>query len=440
MKKNNFSAFCLAGTNSGCGKTIISIALIAALRKRGLSVSPFKCGPDYIDPSYHTAAADKSSVNLDTWMMDKETLSESFARNSSGSDIAVVEGVMGLFDGASSNLMTGSTASCAKILGLPVILVVNASGMSGSLAAIVYGFAKIAKGIKICGVIANKVGSENHRLLLDKVLKENSLPPLLGTFPKNSGFNIPERHLGLLPFYENKNQDEFFDKLANAAEEYFDIDRILRISQIKRPSYTIVNYPSPKYRSAILKDEAFNFYYPDNLHFLRLRGYSILESSPIRDKTLPQNIDLLYIGGGFPEVFAKELAANCEFRKSVANFAKNGGTIYAECGGFMYLTYELRNSQGEAYPMCGVIPGYTKMNNKLHSLGYREVKTLHDMPFCKKGSVIRGHEFHWSEFIEKEPIEPLFRCKDSKGKTFFSGVKLNNIFASYIHLHFGALY
>lgn len=440
MNSSNFSAFCLAGTNSGCGKTIIATALIAALHRRGISVAPFKCGPDYIDPSYHSAAAGKNSVNLDTWIMNKKILVESFVRNSYDSEIAVVEGVMGLFDGASTSFLDGSTAGCAKLLNLPVILVVNASGISGSIAAIVYGFSKLLKGINIIGVIANKIGSENHIRLLADSLKAKHLPPLLGVLPKNPEFQIPERHLGLLPFAENKKQGEFFENLALYAEKYIDIDKILRISRRKRTSFKPILYPKPKYNAAILQDEAFTFYYPDNLHFLRLQGYNILKISPMRDKILPKNIDFLYIGGGFPEIFAKELSANCDFRKSVANFAKKGGIIYAECGGFMYLTEELRNSQGEKFPMCGVIAGFTKMNDKLQSLGYREVQTLHDMPFCKKGTVIRGHEFHWSSYHHtRNKLSPLFMCKNSRGEIFESGVRIQNVSASYIHLYFASI-
>ncbi|HOK05107.1 MAG TPA: cobyrinate a,c-diamide synthase, partial [Victivallales bacterium] len=326
--KKKFFALCIAGTNSGCGKTTITTALIWALKKRGLNVAPFKCGPDYIDPSYHSAASGNPSINLDSWIMSDKVIKESFLRNSSNSDIAVVEGVMGLFDGASSS-QTGSTAECAIILNLPVILIVNASGLGASIAPLVYGFTKFNPQVKIRGVIANKIGSKKHRKICEESLKKNSLPPLLGAFPNNYKFHIPERHLGLLPWIENKNKDFFFEGLAEDIEKNLDIDTIINLSEFTQTnSLKQPIYPPPKYLAAIAKDEAFNFYYHDNIHFLRMSGFKIVEISPIRDKKLPEKLDLLYLGGGFPEIFAKELSENCEFRKSVASFAKSGGKIY----------------------------------------------------------------------------------------------------------------
>ncbi len=437
MKPGKFPAFCIAGTNSGCGKTTVALALMSALSRRGMRVAPFKCGPDYIDSSYHTAATGAQSVNLDTWMMGKEGVAESFARNCGDAEVAVIEGVMGLFDGAGASSLEGSTAECAATLGVPAILVVNASGTAGSIAALVHGFSSFAPNTNVCGVIASKVGSNSHAKLLSDALSTNKLPPLLGAIPRDDTIAIPERHLGLLPWSENKRQREFFGPLADIAEKHLDIEGILRISQIPRPSAVCFHYPEAKIKVAIARDEAFTFYYPDNIHHLRMAGFEFIDFSPLRDSKLPDNADMLYIGGGFPEIFAGQLAENCGIRNSIRDFALSALPVYAECGGLMYLGDTLRNSQGEVFPMCAVIPGKSRMTPGKRALGYREVETLHDLPFCKKGSMLRGHEFHWSEFTPDTNQEHLFKCKDTRGKTWRDGIRIGQISASYMHLHLG---
>ncbi len=437
--KNRFSAFCVAGTNSGCGKTTVSLSVMSALSRRGLRVAPFKCGPDYIDPSYHAAATGSVSVNLDSWMMRRGGVVESFGRNAAGADVAVLEGVMGLFDGAGAASPEGSTAECARMLGIPVVLVVDASGMAGSIAALVRGYSKFDAGTRICGVIANKVGGESHARILSESLRTWNLPPLLGAIPADGSFAIPERHLGLLPWAENRKKKEFFDALAGIAEECIDIDRVLRFSQIARPLCKLMPYPEPRRIVAVARDDAFTFYYADNIHRMRMAGFDFVEFSPIRDRRVPAGADVLYVGGGFPEIFAKELAANREMRRSMKAFAESGRPVYAECGGLMYLGESLEDSRKRKFPMCGVIPGKTRMTGGRRALGYREVEALHDMPFCRKGAVFRGHEFHWSEFIPSRKLEPLFRCKDSRGRGWLDGIRINNVSASYMHLHMGVL-
>ncbi len=434
--KNIFSAFCIAGTQSGSGKTTVSLAIIGALARRGLRVRPFKCGPDYIDPSYHRQAAGVESVNIDTWMMSPDGVRNSFARNAVDADVAVVEGVMGLYDGASASSLEGSTADCAEKLGIPVVLLVNAKGIAGSIAAIVKGFNDFSKNIRICGVIANHVGSESHSRLLREALAANGLPPLLGALPHDEVWNLPERHLGLTPFCENSKNSEWFNSLADAAEKHIEIDRLLAISKIDRPKHLQESFPVPFSRIAIAKDEAFNFYYSDNIHVLRMAGFELVEFSPLKDKKIPDRTDLVYLGGGFPEMFAEELAQNCEIRRSIKEFADLGGRIYAECGGMMFLCRSLRNLQGKEFPMCGVLPAVTFMGDRMRALGYREVTTLHDMPFCKAGTVMRGHEFHWSYFTPDYVLPPLYRARNSKGAVSDSGVVLGSVTASYVHLHF----
>lgn len=436
--KHSFSTFCIAGTQSGCGKTTITLAILGALAKRGLKVAPFKCGPDYIDPSYHRQAAGVESVNLDTWMMSPDGVRKSFERNISKTDVAVVEGVMGLYDGATASSLEGSTADCAGKLGIPVVLLVNAKGIAGSISAMVAGFRDFSKNVKICGVIANNVGSESHGKLLREALAANNLPPLIGAMPHNDEWALPERHLGLTPFCENSKTCEWFKSLADAAEKHIDIDRLLEISRMNRPKHLPESFPIPYAKIAIARDEAFNFYYPDNIYHLKMAGFNLVEFSPIKDKKIPQNTDFIYLGGGFPEMFAEQLAENCEMRNSIRKFANSGGKIYAECGGMMYLCRNLRNAQDKEFPMCGVLPASTFMGNKLCSLGYREVEVMHDLPFCKAGTILRGHEFHWSDFTPDQPLAPLYRARNSKGELFDSGVAYGSVTASYIHLHFGS--
>jgi cobyrinic acid a,c-diamide synthase len=431
--------FCIAGTNSGVGKTTITLGLMRALKRRGLKVAPFKCGPDYIDPSYHRQAAGAESVNLDTWMIPPEGLRNSFARNSDDADVAVVEGVMGLYDGASASSPDGSTADCAEKLGIPVVLLVNARGIAGSIAALVKGFRDFSKNIKICGVIANNVGSESHANLLKDALAANGLPPLLGALPHDEDWSLPERHLGLTPFCENSKTSAWFETLAEAAEKHIAIDRLLELSMsIRQEEGRIPRtvFPSPSSRIAMARDDAFHFYYADNIYNLRMAGFEIVEFSPLNDNKIPEKTDLLYLGGGFPEIFAGQLADNCEIRNSIKKFAEAGGRIYAECGGMMFLCRNLRNSQGREFPMCGVLPASTFMKDRMRALGYREVTVLHDMPFCKAGTVMRGHEFHWSDFTPDEPLAPLYKASNSRGEVSDSGVIHNSVTASYIHLHF----
>ncbi len=437
--KERFSAFCLAATHSGSGKTTITLALLRALKRRGFEVQPFKCGPDYIDPGFHQQAADRESINLDTWMMNEDGVKESFARACSGREIAVLEGVMGLFDGFSASSLTGSSADCARLLNLPVILVVDAKGMAGSIAPQVKGFSEFNDEVKITAVIANNVGSESHTEILRDALTNAELPPLLGGLPKNPDWRLDERHLGLTPFLENEKSGAWFESLADAVEKFIDIDKLLELTRIARPelpqrSSQLV--PDKKVRLALARDSAFHFYYPDNLYLLRQAGFEIVEFSPLVDENLPDGTRMVIFGGGFPEIFAAELAANHEMRQAIKDFADNSGFIYAECGGFMYLGESLTNSVGETFPMCGVIPGDSKMTPKLRSLGYREVTTLTETLFGPAGTTMRGHEFHWSEMELCRSCPPLYRQQSRQGEEKLCGVQINNVFASYIHLHF----
>ncbi|MFZ2658707.1 MAG: cobyrinate a,c-diamide synthase [Victivallales bacterium] len=454
--EHKFYAFCIAGTNSGVGKTTITLGLLRALKRRGLKVAPFKCGPDYIDTAFHKAACGSPSRNLDTWMAPTDKVRYTFSKGISNADCAVVEGVMGMFDGAKAGKIEGSTADVALKLNVPVILAVNARGMAGSIAPIVKGYTEFNKKIMIIGVIANNVSSDRHASILRESLKSSKLPPLLGWIPRDETLKLPERHLGLVPAFENRKTQKWFDRLADICEKNLDIEKILKASGVRcqvsgvnsnkkrdiscssrAPIHRFADSPARSSRIGIAYDDAFNFYYEDNFDVLKDAGYELLFFSPLKDKVLPKGISALYIGGGFPEVFAKRLSANKSMLKSVADFAKSGGHVIAECGGFMYLSRNIFCGR-KKYNMTGVIPYSIKMEGKLHSLGYREIKLASDSYLGKKGTILRGHEFHWSsaKALSKN-IEPAFMARGTRDRKWIpAGIKIRNVVASYMHMHF----
>jgi cobyrinic acid a,c-diamide synthase len=436
---DKLSAFCIAGTASGDGKTTVTLALLRALLRRKLKVQPFKCGPDYIDPAFHRAAALCDSRNLDFWMMGDAGVESSYRINSAGADCAVIEGVMGMFDGVSPVSLSGSTAEVALRLKVPVILTVNASGTSGTIAAIVKGFVDFCPEVNIIGVIANRVSSEAHAALLREALDAHKLPPLLGRLPNKPEWALPERHLGLVPFSENEKTEQWFEMLAAAAEQYIDIDRILALSTAVRQPVPEIKITPPTVRLGIALDEVFHFYYTDNLDMLRRSGIELVEFSPLHDAALPENLRGIYLGGGFPEMFAAQLAENTSMRQSIKHFADQGGIIYAECGGYMYLTESIAGSDGKPFPMCGIIPGITTMGERLGPFGYRELTAVNECCFGPAGVKLRGHEFHWSNVAFKQEVAPLWSghgCRNNDAVN--SGYCSPNVFASYIHLHFAS--
>ena len=428
---NKFSSFCIAGTSSGDGKTTVSLALLRALRRRRLKVQPFKCGPDYIDPTFHRIACKRRGYNLDAWMMGPKAVRIAFANACADADCAVIEGVMGLFDGAAPDTLDGSTAQIAVLVGAGIILTVDAHGMSGSIAALVKGYTEFNPDTRVIGVIANKVGSERHAALLATALRTADLPPLLGFLPQNDVWKLPERQLGLVPFTENEKQEIWFNELADAAEKYFDIDRILQLSRMSKPGGTELRIQDkPRFRMGIAMDKAFHFYYPDNLELLKRHGFELIPFSPLADKTLPQDCRALYIGGGFPEEFASGLAQNIPMRLAIKMFS---GTILAECGGYMYLSESLNGRQ-----MCGIVPAQTIMGNSLRTLGYRQAETISDSFLGPAGTRIRGHEFHWSD-IDESDLSPAWHCRRADGSMAGDcGFSSKNIIAAYLHLHFAS--
>ena len=437
---NKLSAFCIAGTSSGDGKTTVTLALLRALYNRGMKVQPFKCGPDYIDPTFHNKACQRHSRNLDCWMMGKDAVKKSFAHGVADMDVGVLEGVMGLYDSSRPGTLSGSTAETAITLGVPVILTINAKGMAGSIAAMVKGYCDFCPDINIIGVIANRVGSANHASLLREDLELAGLPPLLGYLMRNEKFTLPERHLGLVPFIEHEKSTAWFDLLAAEAETCFDFDRILELTNCQSAQIVRPVIETPLIKLGIAYDRAFHFYYEDNLDILRNCGFELVKFSPISDKELPDDIKGIYLGGGFPEIFAAELEQNRSMRASIKAFANAGGAIYAECGGFMYLTESLKDADGKLYKLCGLIPARAAMGQRLRSLGYREVRSCHESFFGPAGTALRGHEFHWSSTEFTTTAMPAWQMLSTRKQASWAptGYSSKNIIASYIHLHFAS--
>jgi len=440
----------IAGTNSGCGKTTVTLALLRLLSRRGFSVQPFKCGPDYIDTEFHRTASGMESVNLDSFLQGEKGVSRAFHRYAKSADVAVAEGVMGLFDGKSPVSLSGTTAETAMLLNLPVILVVNVKGLGGSAAPLVSGFVNWVPGLRVAGVIANRVGSEHHAAVIREALAQRNLPPLIGWMSSDDSFTMPERYLGLAAAPEQKSDGgDLLDRLADELERHFNTDLFFQVchtgndfdisAEQNDSDYVISNPKQRKIRLAAACDEAFHFYYRENTDMLRAAGVEIVPFSPIHDACLPPDCQGIWIGGGFPELFAEQLSHNESMIRDIRNFARSGKLIYGECGGFLYLLDYLETADGRRCAMCGLLPGQAKMGRRLAALGYRVLTGLADCPFGTDIE-LRGHEFHYSTAVLPEGITPLWKAKNSRGQIADScaGIRLGNVFASYAHLHFGS--
>lgn len=359
----------IAGTGSGVGKTTLTIGLMAALKRKGLQVQGFKCGPDYIDPSYHTAVTKRVSRNLDSWMLSHEVVTEILVRGSQGADISVIEGVMGLYDGKRPDSNEGSTAEISVLTKSPVLLVVNCRSMARSAAAIVKGFQSFSDEVRIVGVIANQVGSDGHYQLVKTAIEQECGIPVVGYMKREEEISIPERHLGLIPSLERGELAGFIEKLADLVEKTVSIDRILELAaapalEVKSKLFADQSNEK-KVRIAVARDAAFNFYYPENLELLEANGAELVYFSPLAGERVPPEVDGLYIGGGFPEEFADRLAKLDGVKESVSSAVDAGLPTLAECGGYMYLTDEIETTDGQRYPMAGVISGAVKMQKRL---------------------------------------------------------------------------
>lgn len=440
---NNIPRLVVAGAVSGVGKTTITTGIIAALRSRGLKVQPYKCGPDYIDPSYHSLAAGMPSRNLDSWMLSKEAMIEVFRRAMRSSDIAIIEGVMGLFDGRTGKTGEGSTAEIAKWLKAPVLLVIDVAKTSQSAAATVLGFRDYDPEIQLVGVVLNRIASESHLQSVKEAVETATGVPVVGYVPRNEDLNLPERHLGLIPTGEQKELASAIDRIRHQIEMTIDLDAVLGLARECTPfdsSQASLLYPEvddPKMVNiGVAQDEAFNFYYQDSLDLLSAWGANLIPVSPLHDKGLPPDLHGLYLGGGFPELFGDTLADNAEFKSGIKKAYKSGLPIYAECGGLMYLSDGIIDFQGKHYAMVGLVPGWSHMQSKRIRLSYVQAEVLRNNIIAEQGWRLKGHEFHWSEL--ESPALPNVAYNFFDPVQRLEGYISGNLLATYLHLHFAS--
>jgi cobyrinic acid a,c-diamide synthase len=455
------NGFLISAPQSGSGKTTVSLAIMAAFARRGLTVAPFKCGPDFIDPGYHRAVTGVASINLDGWMCGEEFVLESFQTSltcptgQTGQKIAVIEGVMGLFDGLGASSREGSSAQIAAITGAPVVLVVNARGMAASAAALVTGFAGFDPLVTLAGVIFNNVGSDSHAALLKEALAIHC-PEIIcfGCIPRDESLAIPSRHLGLVTAEDNPLTDEFITLLAEMAERCLDLERL---SQLQIPPCPFMprrvpfkkggNSIPPLFKGgqggiyiAVARDAAFCFVYEDNLRLLREAGAEIIFFSPLHDAGLPPGIHGIYLPGGYPELYAAVLGRNEGMKKAIREAVASDMPVYAECGGFVYLTEGIdAAADQDAADFTGIFPVRCRMLPRRKALGYRQVELTENTIIGSKGSVARGHEFHYSEIdFMPEAVERCYRVSRRDVILAAEGFRMGNCLGSYIHLHFGS--
>jgi len=444
-------ALIIAGERSGVGKTTVTLTLLASLRRRDRLVQSFKVGPDYIDPMFHQHVTGRACRNLDPVLTSEAYVQQCFARHSQLSEYALVEGVMGLFDGIGHRAWDighgqekqkstdfASTAHIARLLDLPVVLVIDCSRLSGSVAAIAHGYQSFDPRIKIAGVVLNRVGSDRHLSLLKDSLEPLQLP-IFGVLRRQDNITIPDRHLGLVPTAELPELNALIDRLADLGDTCFDWQYLLPLLK----SEPLPHPPHPPHfpslvRIAIARDRAFNFYYQDNLDLLQQLGAELVFWSPLEDAGLPQNIQGMYFGGGFPEVFAQQLTENTSARDAVKTAIMTGMPAIAECGGLMYLCEQIIDFEGKSWSMAGVLPTSAVMGGRL-TLGYRRAVALQDNLLVKAGTTVYGHEFHRSS-LTLTPSQPLFEtsrydCEENMGCEGW-GLPVN-IHASYVHQHWG---
>ncbi len=439
----NTPRFVVAAPSSGSGKSTVTTGLMAALARASV-VQGFKVGPDYIDPGYHTAAAGRISRNLDTWMVPIPQVLAGFGRAVAGADIAVAEGVMGLFDGYDAKTERGSTAQIAKLLHAPVVLVIDVGKMARSAGAIALGYRNFDPDLNVAGVICNNVGSEKHAMYVTQAIESIGLP-VLGCVPRNAQLRIPERHLGLQTAVERTAEIDAFLQLAgDEIATHIDMEWLWQIAKSAKPFEIDVTEPvtpstQPPVRLAVARDEAFCFYYEDNFDLLRQAGAELLFFSPLRDAALPENIAGLYLGGGYPELYAAELAANVSMMDTIRQEIEDGLPTYAECGGLMFLTSSITDLENVVHPMIGVVPGRAQMVGKL-TMGYRKVTAVTDNLLLPATAKTRGHEFHYSDWVERPDDLPYaYQISPRIGQHVRQeGYAAGNLLASYVHLHFGA--
>ena len=429
------------------GKTTFTLGLLRAFSRQGMAVQPFKKGPDYIDASWHTAAAGYICRNLDSFFMGKQEICSSVLSQSIGKTITIIEGAMGFYDGLDLQ-GSSSTAEIAKVTRSPVLLVVDMTRMTRSVAAMVMGYQHFDPGVQIVGVVLNKVARARHEKLAREAIEEFCKIPVVGAIPKDVNLSIPDRHLGLVTNGEMKETDRLLDYLADIISDHVDLDKILRLAQNAPEIPSLAGDLVPnlaKYgaknralhpKIGFIQDEAFSFYYPENLEALKQLGADLVPINALVDAQLPENLDGLYIGGGFPEVFAAKLEQNWDLRREIRLAGEKGLPIYAECGGLMYLGRSIRASS-QSYEMVGLLPFDSQMESKPQGHGYTIMKANSGQPWFEEAVEIKGHEFHNSRLINVDPnVKFGFTVKRGNGiDGQQDGICYKNVFATYHHIH-----
>lgn len=447
MVSTNLPRIVIAGTQSGVGKTTLTLGIMAALHRRGLKVGGYKVGPDYIDPGFHTFVTGVPSRNLDLWLLTEEKVRYLFQKNSRDVEISIIEGVMGLYDGRGTDAIA-STAHLSKILNAPVILVIDGSGVSTSAAAQVLGYQKFDPDVALQGVIINRVSGDAHYQLLKEAIERETGVPTLGYLARRDQIQLKSRHLGLVPGVEVDDLKKQIEELIGLIEESVDLDGLLKLAKTA-PVFGKETEPedikeaklksqqvewSSSVKIGVAYDEAFHFYYQDNLDLLQELGAELVYFSPLHDQKLPENLDGFYIGGGFPEEFGYQLEKNRSMRQEIATAIESGIPTYAECGGMMYLSQSIQIRTEESYQMVGVVPSASVMTDRLQRFGYVEVE-LGENLFHLKGTVIPAHEFHYSKLLEDTNLPYTYQIR-RRNRSWHCGVGVKNLLAGYPHLHF----
>jgi len=429
----------IAGVHSSSGKTTVSLGLMAALKRHQITVQPFKVGPDYIDPGLHSHASGRSSHNLDSWMMPPEVIQTVFAKNASKAEISIIEGVMGLFDGYRGERIAGSSAHLAMMLKTPVVLVVDVKSMSQSCVALVKGFKEYQPGVDIKAVVLNQA-TPFHQEWLAPNLEDELGVKVLGCVPRQESISIPERHLGLLPADEHGELTSQLNKMADLIETHLDLEAVLALSRETEPLPQSFEAPQVEKRVTIgiARDAAFSFYYQDSLDYLAELGAELKFFSPLNDSSLPE-VDGIYIGGGFPEMFLPQLSQNSAMKEALHRAHRMGMPILAECGGLMYLSRNIRDWEGKSWSGVGLVPGEIIMTRKLQELGYVQATALNDTVIAESGEVLRGHEFHYSTLEGISPQDGAFEFEGGMRPGLRrGGYAEGSLLASYLHLQLRA--
>ena len=442
----------IAGTHSGAGKTSFTLALARALARRGLKVQTFKVGPDFLDPTYLALASGRPCYNLDGWMAGTDYCRRLFERTTTDADCALIEGVMGLFDGADAQSDEGSTAEIARLLDAPIVLVANVHGMGRSFSALVKGFTTFETGLRFAGVIANHCGSKRHAALLSDSLQAAGLPPLLGAIPRGAFPELASRHLGLVTADPGVLPESLLDALADALEQNLSVETLFP-EMLTKTEKTIGEPKSvssqSRLRLGVARDAAFHFYYQDLFDAFDAAGCEVFFFSPLADCCLPEGLSGLYLGGGYPELHAARLAENGEMLAAIRAYAASGRPLYAECGGLMVLSQGIE-AAGRFHPLVGVLPTRMRMLPARKALGYVEATLMEDSLWGRRGDVLRGHEFHYSELIDDPLSDPAWRkvyslrrrrtdaVETGADAVETEGYQNGAILASYTHLHYAS--